>query len=243
MPRVTPDESPTPGDGPDLSESAPAGDRSMSSGATHRATVGELDAETELLCRLAATIAVGTEPEVRRVMRHVVLGGVRPGWVEEVVLQSYLFAGFPRTLNAAREWRRVSGRPAPREDVGASYEQVEGWRLDGEKTCETVYGPFYARLRHNIRDLHPALDAWMIVEGYGKVLSRPALDLAKRELCIVAVCAAAGQDRQLHSHLHGARNAGATPDEIDGALATADAFIDAGARKRVRLLWARVRGK
>jgi 4-carboxymuconolactone decarboxylase len=120
---------------------------------------------------------------------------------------------------------------------------VKAWRTAGEKTCETVYGAFYDRLRHNIRELHPALDEWMIVEGYGKVLARPALDLARRELCIVAICAAAAQDRQLHSHLHGARNAGATPDEIEGALATAKDFLDADARKRVRLLWARVRRK
>ena len=35
------------------------------------------------------------------------------------MLQSYLFAGFPRALNAAREWRRVSGAPAPADDEGA----------------------------------------------------------------------------------------------------------------------------
>ena len=81
-----------------------------------------------------------------------------------------------------------------------------------------MYGPFYKRLRHNIRQLHPALDAWMIVEGYGKVLSRPALDLRRRELCIVSACALARQDRQLHSHLHGAIHAGASPAEVYGAL-------------------------
>ena len=215
----------------------------MSPGGDVAATVRGLDAQTESLCRLAATIAVGSESEMRRAMRAAVESAVRAEWVEEVVLQSYLFAGFPRALNAAREWRRASGLPAPREDTGASYELVEAWRASGERTCETVYGAFYERLRHNIRDLHPALDVWMIVEGYGKVLSRPGLDLARRELCIVAVCAAAEQDRQLHSHLHGARNAGASPDEIEGALATADEFLDADARKRIRLLWARVKGK
>jgi 4-carboxymuconolactone decarboxylase len=224
-------------------DSDATGDGTMSSGAEAQASVSGLDAATEALCRLAATIAVGSESDMRRAMRGVVEGAVRPEWVEEVVLQSYLFAGFPRALNAAREWRRASGLPAPHEDVDASDAQVEAWRSSGERTCETVYGVFYERLRHNIRELHPALDEWMIVEGYGKVLSRPALDLARRELCIVAVCAAAEQDRQLHSHLHGARNAGASPDEIDGALATADAFLDADARKRIRLLWARVRGK
>jgi 4-carboxymuconolactone decarboxylase len=202
-----------------------------------------LDEETAALCRLAATIAVGTEPQLREGMSLAAAGGVRPEWIEEVVLQSYLFAGFPRALNAAREWRRVSGRPAPHADAGAVYADADSWRDRGERTCAVVYGQFYERLRHNIRDLHPALDAWMIVEGYGKVLSRPELDLKRRELCIVAVCAAAEQDRQLHSHLHGARNAGASPDEIDGALAAADEHLDADARRRIRLLWARVRGK
>ncbi|HSJ65458.1 MAG TPA: carboxymuconolactone decarboxylase family protein [Gemmatimonadaceae bacterium] len=224
-------------------ESAPPGDATMSSGAAAERRMTGLDAETAALCRLAAIIAVGTEPELRRGMSDVVAADVSPEWVEEVVLQSYLFAGFPRALNAAREWRRASGRPAPATDAGTSYAAAEEWREQGEETCAVVYGAFYERLRHNIRELHPALDTWMIVDGYGKVLSRPALDLRRRELCIVAVCAAAEQDRQLHSHLHGARNAGATPDEIDGALAAADAYLDADARQRVRLLWARVRGK
>jgi 4-carboxymuconolactone decarboxylase len=224
-------------------ESATPGDATMSSGASAERSMAGLDAETAALCRLAATIAVGTEPALRRGMSEVVAADVSPEWVEEVVLQSYLFAGFPRALNAAREWRRASGRPAPETDAGTSYAAAEAWAEQGEETCAVVYGAFYERLRRNIRELHPALDTWMIVDGYGKVLSRPALDLRRRELCIVAVCAAAEQDRQLHSHLHGARNAGATPDEIDGALAAADAHLDADARQRVRLLWARVRGK
>ena len=66
-----------------------------------------------------------------------------PEWVEEVILQSYLFAGFPRTLNAAREWRRISGRPAPLSDADADA-TVPGmpgdWRARGEITCSTVHG-------------------------------------------------------------------------------------------------------
>jgi 4-carboxymuconolactone decarboxylase len=76
----------------------------------------------------------------------------------------------------------------------------------------------YDRLRVNIAALHPALDAWMVVEGYGKVLGRPQLDLMRRELCIVAMCAVAKQDRQLQSHLHGALNVGATPEQVAGSL-------------------------
>jgi 4-carboxymuconolactone decarboxylase len=83
----------------------------------------------------------------------------------------------------------------------------------------------------------------MIVEGYGKVLSRPGLDLARRELCIVAACAAAGQDRQLHSHLHGALNAGASAEVVSQALQALDDLVDGERLTTARLLWARVRGK
>jgi 4-carboxymuconolactone decarboxylase len=106
-----------------------------------------------------------------------------------------------------------------------------------------VYGATYDRLRQNIRGLHPELDAWMIVEGYGKVLSRPELDLARRELCIVAVCAAAGQERQLHSHLHGALNVGVAAGAVDALLESLGDLMDERRLTSARLLWARVKGK
>jgi 4-carboxymuconolactone decarboxylase len=76
-----------------------------------------LDAPTRALVRLAAIVAVGDEPAVRSAMTDAARE-VPPTWVEELVLQSYLFAGFPRALNAAREWRRASGRRAPEADEG-----------------------------------------------------------------------------------------------------------------------------
>jgi 4-carboxymuconolactone decarboxylase len=163
-------------------------------------------------------------------------------WVEELLLQSYLFAGFPRTLNAMREWRRLSGRPAPAEDAGANaVANAAAWEADGEVTCARVYGRFYERLRPNIAALHPALDAWMIVDGYGKVLSRPGLDLPRRELCVVAVCAVAGQDRQLHSHLHGVLHVGCSPQAVSDAIDALSDLLTDEARESTRRLWAHVR--
>jgi 4-carboxymuconolactone decarboxylase len=200
-----------------------------------------LDIPTIRLVRLAAILAGGSEAQVRQVLTDV-LPVVPPVWVEEVILQTYLFAGFPRSLNAAREWRRISGRDAPSHDEGTTFDPV-ALTARGEATCATVYGPFYERLRHNIAALHPALDAWMIVEGYGKVLGRPQLDLARRELCVVAACAIARQDRQLHSHLHGALHAGASPAQVDAALLSLADLLDPDDVRRYIGLWARVQGK
>ena len=206
----------------------------------------ELDAPTRALVRLSAIVTAGTEAEMRAIMQTIP-EAVPAVWVEELLLQSYLFAGFPRTLNAMREWRRVQpdisgAAPAP-EERGSSMGELTRWRAQGEATCAAVYGVMYERLRHNIRHLHPLLDDWMITDGYGKVLSRPELDLARRELCIVAACAAAGQDRQLHSHLHGARNVGVEPDVIDEVIEAVAGDVGADRAQAARLLWARVRGK
>ena len=198
-----------------------------------------LDADTRLLVRLSAAITGADEPLTRRVIDEMV-GAVGPELVDEVILQSYLFAGFPRTLNAARMWRTASGIPAPPADDSASSLHLAEWEKRGEETCGIVYGEFYAMLRRNVRELHPALDSWMITDGYGKVLSRPGLDLKRRELCIVAACAAAGQQRQLHSHLHGALNSGASAFEV---FATLDALSDLVAESqlaRYKTLLARV---
>jgi 4-carboxymuconolactone decarboxylase len=183
--------------------------------------------------------AGGTETDLRSAVAVAVRDSPET-WVEELILQTYLFAGFPRALNTAREWRRAGATAAPPPGAATDYADADEWRSRGESTCAVVYGAAYDRLRRNITALHPALDTWMIVEGYGKVLSRPGLDLARRELCVVAACAHTAQDRQLHSHLHGARNAGVPAVAVD---ATFDALADIlapDAMRSARLLWARV---
>lgn len=201
--------------------------------------ISSLDHATRMLARLAAAIAGADEATTRRVIDETA-GSVEPTLVDEVILQSYLFAGFPRTLNAARMWRAASGVRAPLNDESASAGDIREWERMGEQTCATVYGASYEMLRRNVRELHPALDAWMVTDGYGKVLSRPALDLKRRELCVVAACAAAGQQRQLHSHLHGALNCGASPEEISATLGALTDLVDTKDIKQYQALLGRV---
>ncbi len=216
--------------------------------------VPALDRATVALVRQSARITASDEGAIREGFAECADARVSAEWLEELVLQSYLFAGFPRALNAAREWRRSAAAGSDVSSAGAdtsvgglppgeSYAAVHDWRERGEVTCATVYGDSYAPLRRNIRALHDALDDWMVVEGYGKVLSRPGLDLKRRELCIVAACAAAGQDRQLHSHLRGALNAGASPVEVRAALDALAGVVEPELLERAIMLWARVAGK
>lgn len=196
------------------------------------------------LAELSAGLAAGDADELEPLLRSAA-EEAGPVAVEEAILQSHLFLGFPAALRGMRVWRRL--REDAGEGVAATVEgdDPSGWDARGEEVCRRVYGSAYEGLRRNVGRLHPDLDAWMIRDGYGKVLGREGLDLASRELCIVATLAADGSPRKpLHSHLRGALRAGAEPGEVEEALEAGLAKrTDAGEAGRVRELWRRVRDR
>ena len=196
-----------------------------------------LTAAEASLVHLSASLASRDAGEVDRALRRV-LADADPVAVEEVLLQSYLFLGYPASLNAIARWRVLSGRAA-----GSQTEPSGSWMERGENVCRAVYGGQYESLRANIGALHPDMERWMVAEGYGKVLGRPGLPLLLRELCIVALLAVQDVPRQLYSHLRGALNVGASAAQVAETLAEATPLCSAGARARAEETWAVVRNR
>ena len=181
---------------------------------------GVLDAATRGLVRVALALPFAAENELSDLMRRGREDGTPPLWLEELLLASVLYIGFPRAIVAWGVYRRLESAPAPGSEP-SDYARWREWLERGEATCRAVYGKHYEQLRGNIRALHPALEQWMIVEGYGKTLSRAGLDLMHRELCSIAMLVPQGVPRQLLSHLSGALNAGATSAQVDEVLTLA----------------------
>jgi 4-carboxymuconolactone decarboxylase len=200
-----------------------------------------LDPQTRDLARFAAAIAQGYEPELRERVGPLRASQVPPAWVEELLLQSVLMVGYPRALIAFGVWRKFSGLPTPEGDEGMDYGQAAEWTRRGEEVCAKIYGENYRKLRDSVRALHPVIDSWMITEGYGRTLGRPALDLMRRELCTVVQTAVLEAPRQLHSHLRGALNAGATFGQIEGVLSIVNPLLSFDQWKKVKELWRTVR--
>jgi 4-carboxymuconolactone decarboxylase len=188
-----------------------------------------------LLVRLSAALAAQDPRRLEDVLRQCAFQA-NPGEVEEVILQSYLFLGYPAALNGFGLWREISEMEAG----PSASDPPASWEDRGERVCQIVYGGQYGRLRENVRAMHPDMERWMVVEGYGKVLGRPGLDLATRELCIVALLAVLGAPRQLYSHLRGALNAGASLEEVDASLREGAAFQDEKGRREAGEVWGRV---
>jgi 4-carboxymuconolactone decarboxylase len=197
-----------------------------------------VDDRTRALLDVSSSLARGIRGEWATMLRRA--AEVAPhGEVEECILQSYLFLGYPVALQALTVWREIAGAPVNVE--GAS--TVEQWRSRGEVVCSTVYGGQYERLRENVLRLHPDLEGWMLTEGYGKVLARPGLDLKTRELCIIGLLSAQDSPHQLYSHMRGALNAGAEISEVEEAVMVTCGALPRERAQDVRAVWNDVKSK
>ncbi|HET6602841.1 MAG TPA: carboxymuconolactone decarboxylase family protein [Xanthomonadaceae bacterium] len=197
---------------------------------------GALTRDVRALIRVSAAIGARW-PETRlKPLLVEAQSAAAPLAVEEALLQSYLFVGYPGALRALAVWREVG---APVE--AGSESPPEEWPVRGERVCRRVYGEAYDRLRENVAALHPGLDEWMVTEGYGKVLGRSGLPLEVRELCVAAMLAAQGAAAQLYSHLRGALRVGAQPEQVEAMLVEAGEILGPEERAGSLAVWASVR--
>lgn len=196
-----------------------------------------MDERTTALVRLSASLTGDEAGQVEAMDRAAAADATG---AEEVLLQSYLFLGFPVALNALWLWRRRAGIP-PTE--GSEPEDLDSWRRRGEEVCGAVYADHYDTLREVMGRIHPDLGRWAVMEGYGKVLGRPGLDLLTRELCIAALLAGTTASRQLHSHLRGCLNVGASMADVERMLAEVSDLIGPERAREAGRVWARVRAR
>ena len=211
-----------------------------------RPNVGGLDPQTAALVRAAAALAEGKIAELKQRFVAARAAGVPDLWVEELLLQSLLVVGYPLALVAFGVWRDVTGPIARGGDSAGeelAHEEWQAWAERGAQVCAAVYGRAYHKLLVNLRSLHPALEDLVLVDAYGKVIGRPGLDMKRRELCTVAAVAVLGTAQQLHSHLRGALNTGATREEVEAVLGLIDGDLDPEHRRRVREQWEDVQGR
>jgi len=166
------------------------------------------------LIRLALAICLGEWDLLRELRRAAPPDEPNREW-REVVLQCHLFAGFPRVVEACEVLSNEGGLGTP----SAEETRPMGDRFEaGRELFETIYGSRAAGVRTALQAYHPTLERWIEGHAYGRVLARPGLSAAVRELCAVACLAALDQDRQLASHARGAVHCGATAEQVTEAV-------------------------
>ena len=161
----------------------------------------------------SATIAIGDTAAMSAAIVLAKRSGVDRPTLYEIVLQSYLFLGFPRMLGAAEtlaeSWPQDNVSDPGRPDL-----DIQTWWDRGQENFNRVYGDKAERLRSKVEAFAPEVFDWMVLEGYGKVLSRPQLDMPLRELSIIAFLVVDNRPKQLMSHILGAVRVGTPPARI-----------------------------
>ncbi|MFH2035190.1 MAG: hypothetical protein ABIJ45_02205 [Candidatus Zixiibacteriota bacterium] len=164
---------------------------------------------------LSAVIAKGEYALTREIITVLMKRGVEKTAIYETILQSYLFLGFPRMIEAALAFNECYGDFEYPEPITAVTEnESQKWFDEGVKLCRRVYGRNYDKLEKRFLAVSPDLFRWMVFEGYGKVLSRNGLNNIERELAEVAALIVDMRERQLMSHILGSLNVGAELDLI-----------------------------
>ena len=184
--------------------------------------------------RIAGLAATGDEGGLVRAFRAARRAGVPTGALRETLLQVYLFAGFPRTVNGLDAMERALGpaRPTKPERLrpGAA-------RRRGRALFDRVYGADAARVLRRIGGQHAEFRDWILEDAYGKVLGRPGLSAAERECLAVALLAVLDLPRQQVAHVRGALRCGAKPAEVEAAIRAVSGIASSGsvalARRRL----------
>jgi len=200
-----------------------------------------LDPKTIALVRIAMAVARGDERAMRDRMQAARGAGVKALWIEELLLQSLMNVGDPLGLAAFGLWREVAGSGHAEGGESLLHGEHGRWAKRGEEMCAEVYGRTYHKLLLNLRMLHPALEALVVVDAYGKILGRPGLDAARREICTLAAITMLAAPRQLHAHLRGALNLGWKKEDVDAVLVLAEQELDPQASLKIWEQWADVR--
>ncbi len=189
-----------------------------------------LEPRVRHLAFVLALTVTGNEDDLETHLKLALEDGVPEADLREILLQSILFGGFPRAINGFDLLEEILGRARPRagDPVPPFYnvrpEEVALWRTRGEDLFHTIYRQISSDVLWSLHDSHPELARSILLDGYGKILSRPELEPVARELSAVAALTALDAPRQLLAHIRGARRVGARLDEIRAAVEQMDLY-------------------
>ncbi|HRE41579.1 MAG TPA: carboxymuconolactone decarboxylase family protein [Ignavibacteria bacterium] len=129
----------------------------------------------------------------------------------ECILQVYLFCGFPSSI----EGFKMLKKHYKGNHINNS---VKNLNKSGMITFKKIYTDNYKKVIRNVEEMSKDLSDWMILEGYGKVLSRRGLTLKERELINVSILSTNYFPVQLYSHIKGSLNCGLSKANIERVI-------------------------
>jgi 4-carboxymuconolactone decarboxylase len=199
-----------------------------------------LSARQQAIVPIAAFAAAGDIARLNAALHKGLDAGLTVSDAREVLVQTYAYAGFPRSLNALGELMKVlearrqqgiqdapgraPGRPIPTGEALLAAGTVNQTKLVGEP----VQGPLF--------DFAPAIDEYLKTHLFGDMFERDNFDWQSRELATLGRLSAwQGVEAQLQSHMRISMNVGLTGSQLDRLVQVLDEHVGADNARRARV--------
>jgi alkylhydroperoxidase/carboxymuconolactone decarboxylase family protein YurZ len=173
----------------------------------------------QAIAPITAAAAVGDLPRLNTALAQGLDAGLTISETQEILVQLYAYAGFPRSLNALGELMKVlevrrqrgvqdaAGRE-PASPIPTGKELLAlGTATQTKLIGAPVKGPLF--------EFAPAIDEYLKTHLFGDIFARDNLDWQSRELATLGVLAALqGVESQLQAHVQISMNVGLTADQL-----------------------------
>jgi alkylhydroperoxidase/carboxymuconolactone decarboxylase family protein YurZ len=182
----------------------------------------KLSPRQQATAAIASFTAVGRLRQLREALADGLDAGLTIAEINEILVQMYAYAGFPRSLNgigtfmAVIEERRARGiddEPGAQPSPLPAGKDILRLGTDNQTRLAgaPVTGPLFA--------FAPAIDQFLKTHLFGEIFARDNLDWQSRELATCAALAGLdGVESQLRSHLGIALNTGLTETDLRGLV-------------------------
>ncbi|NBO70146.1 MAG: hypothetical protein EBU66_06285 [Bacteroidetes bacterium] len=170
--------------------------------------------ETTYILPIVISMAINDKSNARLHVQDALDAGVSYSMLYEAILQIHLFAGYPASIEGLALLKDIYNQ----EPQSAEPYDVALFKMRGEELCRDIYTTVFEKMNARMQSFSPELAEWMIIDGYGKTLSRPALDIQTRELINICILSLGKWKQQCISHVRGALNVGISLDDIQRAI-------------------------
>jgi len=196
------------------------------------ACAGRFDAVPALLAHACAHGLPPTDPRLAETALQVVAYGGFPRAIELLTMLRSARAGTPAEAPAQASARSPDAAPiAPIAPlVGpAGSPPGEALALRGRAVWDAIYKDSAPDVLATLEDLLPGFSRLVLEDAYGRLLARPGLSLAERELLAVAALALMALPAPLGSHIRGALRNGSNQQAVMDILDTCRVLADPAA--------------
>lgn len=180
-----------------------------------------LTKEQEAIATAAAYAALGNQTGLKQALNNGLDNGVTVNEFKEILVQSYAYCGFPRSLNALGTLMQTVEERGNKDELGKEPSaKPEGNALTyGTENQTKLVG---TEVKGKLFEFAPAIDEYLKAHLFGDIFARDNVDWKTRELATIAMLAAReGVESQLNAHIGIGKHNGLTDDEVAEILSIA----------------------